>query len=121
MTTKARPRRDKEATKAALLAAGAEAFGAQGFDGATLDGIAEAAGVNKAMIAYYFGDKAGLFQAILEEAVDFILARVKRDVDPLDDPAEQLAAFIRALAEMMAARHVFTAMLLRDCKTSRLQ
>lgn len=121
MSTKTRPRRDKEATKAALLTAGAEAFGAQGFDGATLDGIAEAAGVNKAMVAYYFGDKAGLFQAILEEAVDFILARVRRDVDPLDDPAEQLAAFIRALAEMMAARQFFPAMLLRDYQSGRFQ
>lgn len=121
MTSAPRQRRDKEATKAALLKAGAEAFAAQGFDAATLDSIAEVAGVNKAMVAYYYGDKAGLFQAILEEAVDFILARVTSDVDPLDDPAEQLAAFIRALAEMMVARSFFPAMMLRDFQSGRFQ
>jgi len=121
MTHAPRQRRDKEATKAALLHAGAEVFAGHGFDGATLDDIAEAAGVNKAMIAYYFGDKAGLFQAILEEAVEFILSRVVSDVDPLDDPAAQLAAFIRALAEMMAARRFFPTMLLRDYQSGRFQ
>lgn len=121
MSTRARPRRDKEATRAALLEAGASAFAVQGIDGATLEGIAADAGVNKAMIAYYFGDKAGLFQAVLEEAVDFILVRVARDVEPLDDPAEQLGTFIRALAEMMAARPFFPSMMLRDFQSGRFQ
>jgi len=121
MTTGARTRRDKEATKAALLEAGAEEFGRAGFDGATLDGIAERAGVNKAMVAYYYGDKVGLFQAILEDSVETTLARVAVEVDPLDDPAEQLAAFIRALGELMAQRPAFPAMLLRDYMTGRFQ
>lgn len=113
--------RNAETTKAALLRAGADAFAQHGFDGATLEEIAEAADVNKAMVAYYFGDKAGLFQAILEEAVEYILARVARDVDSLAQPDAQLAAYISALGEMMAARPFFPSMVLRDFQSGRFQ
>jgi AcrR family transcriptional regulator len=113
--------RNAEATKAALMRAGANAFALQGFDGATLEQIAEAADVNKAMVAYYFGDKAGLFQAILEEAVEYILARVAREVDSLAQPDAQLAAYISALGEMMAARPFFPSMVLKDFQSGRFQ
>ena len=113
--------RNAEATKAALLAAGARAFAEHGFSGATLDSVADEANVNKAMVAYYFGDKAGLFQAILEEAVEHILASVARDVDASADPRTQLAAYIAALGEMMAARPFFPAMMLRDYQSGRFQ
>ena len=63
-------RRDKEATKSALLEAAVETFAARGFDGATTKDVAARAGVNEGLIQRYFahgdvGGKAGLLQAIL--------------------------------------------------------
>jgi TetR/AcrR family transcriptional regulator, regulator of cefoperazone and chloramphenicol sensitivity len=63
-------RRDKEATKAALLEAAVATFAARGFDGATTKEVASRAGVNEGLIQRYFahgevGGKAGLLQAIL--------------------------------------------------------
>jgi len=58
-------RRDKEATKRALLAAAVEVFAGQGFDGATTKEVAAKAGVNEGLIQRYFGGKAGLLQAIV--------------------------------------------------------
>ena len=58
-------KRDKEATKRALLAAAVEVFAGQGFDGATTKDVAAKAGVNEGLIQRYFGGKAGLLQAIV--------------------------------------------------------
>jgi AcrR family transcriptional regulator len=59
-------RRDKEATKQALLAAGVEVFAEHGYDAATTRAVAQAAGVNEQLIQRYFGGKAGLLLAIIE-------------------------------------------------------
>ncbi|QXC60327.1 TetR/AcrR family transcriptional regulator [Aquihabitans sp. G128] len=59
--------RDPEATRAKLLAAARHEFSAKGIAGARVDAIAEAAGVNKQLVYYYFGSKDGLFREILRE------------------------------------------------------
>ena len=51
-----------------LIAAAAEEFAANGYDGAALGAIADNAGVGKASIYYYFTDKADLCATVLEEA-----------------------------------------------------
>jgi AcrR family transcriptional regulator len=55
-------RRDPERTKARILDAATEEFSAKGFAGARVSEIAERAGVNQQLIAYYFGGKEGLYR-----------------------------------------------------------
>ncbi|MFO1055458.1 MAG: HVA1 family protein [Dongiaceae bacterium] len=62
----ARRKRDKEATKQALLAAAMQVFAAHGYDAATTREIAARAGSNEQLIQRYFGGKAGLLLAVLE-------------------------------------------------------
>lgn len=50
-----------------LLRAGLRLFATQGFNKTSTREVAEAAGVNVASIAYYFGDKAGLYRAVFFE------------------------------------------------------
>ncbi|WP_040815434.1 TetR/AcrR family transcriptional regulator [Nocardia concava] len=57
-------RRDAERSRQALLDAALDEFAAKGFDGARVQEIADRAGVNKQLIAYYFGGKDGLYQEI---------------------------------------------------------
>ncbi len=59
-------RRDKEATKRALLEAGMRVFATRGYDAATTREVAAAAGSNEQLIQRYFGGKAGLLLAVLE-------------------------------------------------------
>jgi AcrR family transcriptional regulator len=59
--------RDPERTRAAILAAATGEFTAHGLNGARVDEIAKRSGVNKRMIYYYFGDKGGLYLAVLED------------------------------------------------------
>jgi TetR/AcrR family transcriptional regulator len=62
---KLRPRNSAE-TRALILEAAERIFAQAGLDGARTEAIAAAAGVNKAMLYYYFKSKAGLYGAVLE-------------------------------------------------------
>jgi AcrR family transcriptional regulator len=59
-------RRDGEASRERLLLAALNLFAEKGYAPASTRDIAEAAGTNVAAIAYYFGDKAGLYRAVAE-------------------------------------------------------
>jgi len=55
-----------EDTRAALITAAREVFAESGYDGATVRGIAQRAGVDPAMVNHWFGGKEGLFgEAVL--------------------------------------------------------
>jgi TetR/AcrR family transcriptional regulator len=58
--------RDAEATRGALLERATVEFAERGYDGARIDEIALQAGINKRMIYAYFGDKDGLYRAVLD-------------------------------------------------------
>ncbi|GAA3240509.1 TetR/AcrR family transcriptional regulator [Pseudonocardia petroleophila] len=69
MTTAPRPR-DSAATRAALLAAARALFAERGYDGTTVRGVADRAGVNQALLFRYFGNKEALFaEAVSEQAL----------------------------------------------------
>jgi AcrR family transcriptional regulator len=59
-------RRSSEVTKAAILAAARERFGAAGFQAATIRAIAADAGIDPSMVMRYFGSKDKLFAAAAE-------------------------------------------------------
>jgi AcrR family transcriptional regulator len=59
-------RRTSQETKAAILAAARERFGASGFQAATIRGIAADAGIDPSMVMRYFGNKDELFAAAAE-------------------------------------------------------
>ncbi|MGI5230480.1 TetR family transcriptional regulator [Actinoallomurus sp. CA-142502] len=65
--------RDAEATRRRLLDAATADFAAHGIAGARVDRIANAAGVNKAQIYSYFGDKLGLFHAVYRMHADAVV------------------------------------------------
>ena len=66
-----RPRkRDKEASKQALMRAGLASFSTHGYDAATTKLIAAEAGLNEQLITRYFGGKAGLLLTLVGAFVD---------------------------------------------------
>lgn len=60
-----KPRRDGQATRAAILDAARRLFVELGYEHTTVRAIAEQAGCNAALISRYFGGKAELFIAIV--------------------------------------------------------
>ncbi len=63
-------KRDKEASKRALLRAGLEVFSKYGYDASTTKMVAAEAGLNEQLISRYFGGKAGLLLAVLAAFLD---------------------------------------------------
>jgi len=55
---------------AAIDAAAIDVFARDGFQGATTQAIADAAGISKAQLHYYIGSKEALYQRILQDIVD---------------------------------------------------
>lgn len=58
--------RNPQRTQETILDAATEEFAAHGFGGARVDAIAARAQTNKRMLYHYFGDKEGLYLAVLE-------------------------------------------------------
>lgn len=60
--------RNAARTQQAILVAATEEFSSLGLGGARIDSIAARAGINKKLLYYYYGNKEGLFKAVLEKA-----------------------------------------------------
>lgn len=88
-------RRDPDATRAKILAAAWHEFAQKGFAGARVDAIADRSRVNKRMIYHYYGDKEGLFVAVLEAAYD----RVRSAEQALDLEHMEPDAAMRRMVE----------------------
>ena len=61
-------KQDPEAVRADILKAARTEFAEHGLSGARVQDIADRIQTSKRMIFYYFGDKEGLYRAVLEEA-----------------------------------------------------
>ena len=60
----------KGSTKQKLVEAGVVLFGEFGYDKASLRDICKMAGVNSGAVNYHFGDKRGLYRAVLESLLE---------------------------------------------------
>jgi AcrR family transcriptional regulator len=107
--------RDSEATKEALLRAATELFARDGYEGVRVDAIARRAGVNKALISYYFRGKQNLYRAAIESSFREVFHLAERLRDQGRPPLELLADFVSGFADL--ATHVrphFPALFLRE-------
>ncbi len=108
-------KRDPEATREALLRAGAELFAVGGYEGVRVEALANRAGVNKAMINYHFGGKRRLYVAVIRSAFAELAARVEELRRSERPPGEQIAELIAAFAELATRRRPsFPALVIRE-------
>lgn len=75
--------RGAEAAREAILDAAEGVFAEHGFDGARVDDIARVADYNKALLFHYFGDKLGLYQALMSRTKTRIFAQLSETLDRL--------------------------------------
>ncbi len=79
----AREKRDPGATRRALLEAAAVLFAEHGFEGVSVEDVADRARVNKALVSYHFGGKRGLYVAVLESGFSRMADRRSESVRDL--------------------------------------
>ncbi len=92
--------KDVPKTKLKILGAAEKLFAEKGFDGARVDDIAENAGVNKALIYYYFKSKQEileeLFNTLIEELLELTLDMVGNgslDFESMENMQAQMQRF----------------------------
>jgi TetR/AcrR family transcriptional regulator, regulator of cefoperazone and chloramphenicol sensitivity len=95
--------RGRADTRAAIVAAGLQGFGAKGFEATTTREIAALAGTNVASISYHFGGKEGLRAACAEHVVGVVRGVVGTAVAAADtEPSAEAARLaLNELVERM--------------------
>ncbi len=103
--------RDREVTRAAILAAAEQEFARHGLESARTEEIAERSGVTKGMIYHYFGSKEKLYEAALEQVFAPLLISFQQFAAPETAPAEALEGIVRRILELTARKPGVPAML----------
>ena len=82
-----------------ILEAALDVFAQHGFRGATIDQIAEAAGMSKPNLLYYFRSKEDIHVTLMQRLLETWLAPL-RELDDIGDPMTELRSYIRRKLEM---------------------
>lgn len=102
MTETARPMRRqeiREQNERLILQAAEKVFAEAGFGGATMQLIADMAGLPKANLHYYFATKEDLYRRVVQEIFEIWLHAADA-MDHAEDPAQGIAAYIDAKMEI---------------------
>jgi AcrR family transcriptional regulator len=106
--------RGRDDSRRRLFAAAAREFATHGFAGASVDRIAATARLNKAMIYYHFGSKAGLHGEILRDMFRAAGDSVREIAASADSPEEKVRRFVAAIAVAADARPHFPPIWFRE-------
>jgi AcrR family transcriptional regulator len=110
----ARKRLTAEDRRAAILDAALEVFGARGYHAASIDEIAQAAGISKALIYEHFPSKKELHVSLLERHSDEILRRLQRVADTSEPGDVRLRAGVDAFLDWVETHTVAFRLMFRD-------
>jgi TetR/AcrR family transcriptional regulator len=100
--------------RGARLGAARELFLQHGFAGVSVRQLAARAGVNPAMVKYYFDDKRGLYAAMLQEVIGPLAARIDAMVAAPAADSPDLPGFLGDYMRTVAAHPWLPALILRD-------
>lgn len=90
----------KQATKKAVTEAAVKLFHMYGYHGTSVRAIAEEAGVNPALVSYYFGGKQALLEHLMETFYEGYL-QVMEETIFQNGKAEHISVLLDALAEKL--------------------
>ena len=93
----------RQANEALILAGAERVFAGAGFGGATMAAIAEASGLPKANLHYYFGSKQELYRTVLARTLKDWLVPT-HGITPKADPREAIERYIRDKMALSAQR-----------------
>lgn len=85
--------------RARITEAALDVFSQQGYRGATLDQIAERAGLSKPNILYYFNGKEEIHVTLLNQLMGRWLAPLRR-LDPNGEPLDEILTYVRRKLKM---------------------
>ncbi len=89
--------------RARLLDPAEEEFARRGYEGASLNRILAAAGMSKGQAYYYIADKSDLYAAVIDRALDRVVAKTDFDLETPTDPDDfwrRIGAFLDRVTEL---------------------
>lgn len=100
--------------RVAILDAATDLFAQHGLTGTSIKEIGRRAGVNPALIYYYFADKTALYQAVLERLVSAMPERLMAAAGMPGSAAAALDQVIRAQAELFLSQPALPRLIARE-------
>ncbi len=103
-----------ERTRAAILEAAELLFAERGFEATRLEDVAEAVGIRRASIVYYFRDKRELYNAVLAGVFGDFSERAEQAVLGSGSLAQRIEAAVTVWVQYVGERPALVRLLLRE-------
>lgn len=103
-----------ESTRSAILEAAERLFAEKGFDRGRLEDVAEAVGIRRASIVYYFRDKRELYDAVLDGVFSDFRGRLDDTLSAPGPFRERVDAAIVEWVDYVGKRPTFARIILRE-------
>jgi AcrR family transcriptional regulator len=107
-------KRDAKRTKSIILQTATKLFAQQGIDGVSVDVIAKEAKINKAMIYYYFKNKATLYEVVVENILNEIYQTILKELQQCHRPREELKVFVFTFAKFTQQNSFLSSLMLHE-------
>jgi TetR/AcrR family transcriptional regulator len=110
-------RRGQLSTEQKILGAARKEFIGRGLRGARMQSIADTAGVNKALLHYYFRSKQRLYEAALHDVATAFWEKLEQNLHTIElrnDPVLLIRAFVGTYVTTMETNRDFPRMILRE-------
>ncbi|HKY91256.1 MAG TPA: TetR/AcrR family transcriptional regulator [Nevskiaceae bacterium] len=103
-----------ERTRATILAAAQDVFSKRGFAAAKLEEVADAVGVTRAALFYYFRDKQALFDAVISDSFGPLADRLRELLkDDRGSVSQRILLATEAWVDAIVARPALSRLILR--------
>lgn len=105
---------DELDSKSSILDAAEALFARQGFDSTSIKEIATEAGVNSALLYYYFGDKEQLYHQVLSRRIEAFVAESMRALAGARGPEDTLRTLIDFQTRILREQPTLPRLLVRE-------
>ncbi len=103
-----------QSTEEKILEAAKKVFRQKGMFGARMQEIADEAGINKALLHYYFRSKEKLFEKVLYESVGHVLPMLSRILNDEAPLFEKIKHFVEEYISIISQREYMPAFVIQE-------
>jgi AcrR family transcriptional regulator len=97
-----------------ILSVAETLFAEHGYEGTSVRTLARKAGINVAMVSYYFGSKEKLFQSLMEYRAGNTYERLRSLNETDSDPVRKIEMLVDVYVERIFEKHRFHKILQRE-------